>query len=158
MAHGGRAAPAPLLIIDRVVVATAVSWLGLWAHELHRVPRLFGLTLDGDLFMLPIAAALAIWWSRSHGTAAAGALAAYAGVNLAGGIVSVLPLGWLAFVPDQSIAHHTAHFVYAVCQLPLLALAISRLLRLRATKVRASEPNEWSGARDLNPGPHGPEI
>jgi hypothetical protein len=107
MAHGGRAAPAPLLKIDRVVVATAVSWLGLWAHELHRVPRLFGLTLDGDLFMVPIAVALAIWWSQSHGTAAAGALAAYAGVNLAGAIVMVLPLGWLPFVPDQSIAHHT---------------------------------------------------
>jgi hypothetical protein len=64
--------------IDRVVVATAVSWLGLWVHELHRVPRLLGLTPDGDLFTLPIAAGLAFWWSRSRGAPAAWALAIYA--------------------------------------------------------------------------------
>jgi hypothetical protein len=39
--------------IDRVGVATAVSWLGLWVHELYRVPRLLEFTPDGDLFMLP---------------------------------------------------------------------------------------------------------
>ncbi len=113
--------------IDRVVVATAVSWLGLWAHELHRVPRLLGFTPDGDLFMLPIATGLAIWWSRSRGAPAAWALVIYATVNLAGAMVTVLPLGWLPFVPDQSLAHYAAHVIYAVCQLPLLTLATLRL-------------------------------
>jgi hypothetical protein len=113
--------------IDRVVVATAVSWLGLWAHELHRVPRLLGFTPDGDLFMLPIAAGLAFWWSRSRGASAAWALAIYAAVNLAGAVVTVLPLGLLPFVPEQSVAHYAAHVIYAVCQLPLLTLAIMRL-------------------------------
>jgi hypothetical protein len=113
--------------LDRVVVATAVSWLGLWAHELHRVPKLFGFTPDGDLFMLPIAAALAIWWARSHGTGAALGLASYAAVNLAGAIVTVLPLGWLPFVPEQTTAHYTAHVIYGACQFPLLTLAIRRL-------------------------------
>jgi len=90
--------------IDRVVVATAVSWLGLWVHELHRVPRLLGFTADGDLFMLPVAAGLAFWWSRSRGAPAAWALAIYAMVNLAGAVVTILPLGWLPFVPDQTVA------------------------------------------------------
>jgi hypothetical protein len=72
--------------IDGVVVATAVSWLGLWVHELYRVPRLLGFTPDGDLFMLPIAAGLAFWWSRSRGAPAAWALTIYAAVNLAGRI------------------------------------------------------------------------
>jgi len=80
--------------IDRVVVATAVSWLGLWAHELHRVPRLLGFTPDGDLFMLPIAAGFAFWWSRSRGARAAWALAICSAVNLAGAVVTVLPLGF----------------------------------------------------------------
>jgi hypothetical protein len=70
--------------IDRVAVATAASWLGLWVHELHRVPRLLGFTPDGDLFMLPIAAGLGLWWSRSRGAPAAWALAIYATVNLVG--------------------------------------------------------------------------
>jgi hypothetical protein len=77
--------------IDRVVVATAVSWLGLWVHELYRVPRLLGFTPDGDLFMLPIAAGLAFWWSRSRGAPAAWALTIYAAVNLAGALMTVLP-------------------------------------------------------------------
>lgn len=122
--------------IDRVIVATAVSWLGLWAHELHRVPALLGLTPDGDLFMVPVAVVLAVWWSRSRGAPAAGALATYAAVNLAGGMVSVLPLGWLPFMPEQSVAHYAAHIIYAVCQLPLLTLAISRLLPRRAARAR----------------------
>jgi hypothetical protein len=120
--------------IDRVVVATAVSWLGLWAHELHRVPRLLGFTPDGDLFMLPIAAGLAFWWSRSRGVSAAWALAIYAAVNLAGAVVTVLPLGLLPFVPEQSVAHYAAHLIYAACQLPLLALAVMRLQPRRDRK------------------------
>ncbi|MDQ6876738.1 MAG: hypothetical protein M3082_03370 [Candidatus Dormibacteraeota bacterium] len=120
--------------IDRVIVATAVSWLGLWVHELHRVPRLLGFTPDGDLFMLPIATGLAFWWSRSRGTPAARAVAIYATVNLVGAVVTILPMGWLPFVPDQTVAHYAAHVIYAVCQLPLLTLAILQLQRRRDRK------------------------
>jgi hypothetical protein len=70
---------------------------------------------------------------------AAGALATYAAVNLAGGMVSVLPLGWLPFMPEQSLAPYAAHVIYAVCQLPLLTLAISRLLPRRAGPAPRSQ-------------------
>lgn len=120
--------------IDRVVVATAVSWLGLWVHEVHRVPRLLGFTPDGDLFMLPIAAGLAVWWSRSRGASAAWALTIYAAVNLAGAVVTVLPLGLMPFVAEQTVGHYAAHVIYAVCQLPLLTLAMMRLRRRRDRK------------------------
>ena len=122
--------------IDRVVLATLVSWVGLWVHELHRVPTLVGFTPDGDLFMLAIAAGLAFWWSRSRGAAAAGALAAYAAVNMVGGFLTVLPLGWLPFRPEQTLAHYSVHFVYAACQIPLLGLALKRLLPGSAPSVR----------------------
>jgi hypothetical protein len=86
--------------------------------------------------MLPIATGLAIWWSRSCGASAAGALAAYAIVNLVGGLVSVLPLGWLPFTPEQNLAHYSVHFVYAACQVPLLGLAFRRLQPGSARTVR----------------------
>ncbi len=120
--------------IDRVVVVTAVSWLGLWVHELYRVPRLLGFTLDGDLFMLPIAVGLAFWWSRSRGGPAAWALTIYAAVNLAGALMTVLPLDLLPFVPEQTVAHYAAHVIYAVCQIPLLTLAIMLVRRRRDRK------------------------
>jgi hypothetical protein len=84
--------------------------------------------------MLPIAAGFAFWWSRSRGARAAWALAIYSAMNLAGAVVTVLPLGFLPFVPDQSVAHYAAHVIYGVCQLPLLTLAIRELQRRRDRK------------------------
>jgi hypothetical protein len=147
MARGGGSAPAPLVKVDRVVIATALSWLGLWAHELYRVPRLLGFTPDGDPFMLPIAAGFAFWWSRSRGASATLALAIYATVNLAGVVVTILPLGWLPFIPDQTAAHYAAHVIYAVCQLPLLTIAIMHLRRRREfapVNVKHSPPPKAS--------------
>jgi hypothetical protein len=115
-----------------------VSWLGLWAHELHRVPRLLGLTPDGDLFMVLIAAALAFWWTRSHSPRAILMLTIYAAVNLAGAMVTVLPFGWLPFAPEQSVSHYAAHVIYALCQLPLLAVGGSLLLSRLASYRRVS--------------------
>jgi hypothetical protein len=117
--------------IDRVVLFAAISWLGLWVHELHRVPALFGFTPDGDLFMLPVAAGLAIWWVRTHSTGALVGLAVYAAVNLVGGGLSVFPFGWLPFSPEQTAAHYAVHIVFAVCQLPLLTLTTTRIMRRR---------------------------
>jgi hypothetical protein len=49
-------------------------------------------------------------------------------------VVTILPLGWLPFVPDQTVAHYAAHVIYAVCQVPLLTLAILQLQRRRDRK------------------------
>ena len=84
--------------------------------------------------MLPIAAGLAVWWSRSRGASAAWALTIYAAVNLAGAVVTVLPLGLMPFVAEQTVGHYAAHVIYAVCQLPLLTLAMMRLRRRRDRK------------------------
>jgi hypothetical protein len=115
--------------IDRVVLFAAISWLGLWVHELHRVPALFGFTPDGDLFMLPVVAVLTIWWLFTHSTAALVGLGVYAAVNLVGGLVSVFPFGWLPFKPAQTASHYGVHVIFAVCQLPLLAITTTRIIR-----------------------------
>jgi hypothetical protein len=53
-----------------------------------------------------------------------------------GGFLTVLPLGWLPFRPEQTFAHYSVHFVYAECQIPLLGLALTRLLPGSARSVR----------------------
>jgi hypothetical protein len=115
--------------IDRLIAGTAISWIGLWIHELYRVPRLLGFTPDGDLFMLVIAAGLAYWWYRTRSFGAAWALLAYALVNLVGGALSVLPLDWLPFKPEQTAIHYSVHVIYAVCQLPLIFFSASVIVR-----------------------------
>ena len=122
--------------VDSFVAATSVSWFGLWVHELHRMPRLLGLTPDGDMFMLVIAAGLVYWWVRTHGTAPVAGLFAYAAINLVGGSLTVLPLGWLPFQPQQTWSHYAVHAVYALTQLPLLFMSAAALPRRGYTAAR----------------------
>ncbi len=81
--------------------------------------------------MLPMVAALAIWWFRTHSTAALVGLAIYAAVNLVGGLLSVFRFGWLPFLPEQTASHYGVHVIYAVCQLPLLAITTTQIIRRR---------------------------
>jgi hypothetical protein len=43
-----------------------------------------------------------------------------------GGIISVLPLPFLPFYPEQRLAHYAAHALYAIAQLPLIVLLIGQ--------------------------------
>jgi hypothetical protein len=87
-----------------LVVTVAVAWLGLWGHELYRVPSSLGLTLDGSLPLLAVAIALLLWWLRAaNQRAATWALLTYALINGMGGFLSVLPLPFLPFVPEQTL-------------------------------------------------------
>jgi cytochrome bd-type quinol oxidase subunit 2 len=109
-----------------IILAVAVAWLGLWAHEFYRVPSALGLTLDGSLPLLAIALALLIWWLWSADKRpAAWALLIYALINAVGGMLSVLPLPFLPFVPEQTVDHYLVHVLYAVCQGPLLGVALA---------------------------------
>ena len=125
-----------------VVAAAALAWTGLWFHELYRVPRLLGFTPDGDLFMLPICAALVFWWLRDNGLRRGPsiALSIYAAINLLGAVITVLPVGFLPFVPEQALAHYFAHAVYATGQLPLLAVATYVLWD---PNRRGGDPDSW---------------
>jgi hypothetical protein len=54
-----------------------------------------------------------------------------------GGIVSVLPLDVLPFVPDQSMSHYAAHVVYTLGQVPLVVVSY-RAARWAAERSRRS--------------------
>ena len=56
------------------------------------------------------------------------ALLVWAALHLIGGaIISVLPLGFLPFVPEQTPEHYLSHAAYGVLQLPLIGLCIQTL-------------------------------
>jgi hypothetical protein len=110
-----------------IILALAVAWLGLWMHELYRVPSMLGLTPDGSLPLLAIAIALPAWWLlAAHKRAASLALLVYGLINGVGGFLSVLPLPFLPFVPEQTAEHYLVHMIYALCQIPLIIVALSR--------------------------------
>lgn len=107
-----------------LVAAVAVAWLGLLAHNQLSL-RLAPLSAE-NLGPLLVYAALAAWYVRSRGGGTArAALAGWTLLNLGvGGVLTVLPLPILPFVPEQTVAHYVAHVVYSVAQLPLLAILV----------------------------------
>jgi len=105
-----------------LVAAGAVAWLGLFAHNQLSLP-LAPLSAE-NLGPLVVYAALGTWYVRSRGSVKArAALAGWTILNLVvGGVLTVLPLPILPFVPEQTVAHYVAHLIYSVAQLPLLAV------------------------------------
>jgi hypothetical protein len=57
-------------------------------------------------------------------------MCALALLPLVGAWVTVLPLAFLPFAPEQTVPHYLVHTVYAVAQIPLLLVA-RRLARRR---------------------------
>lgn len=99
-----------------------VSWLGAYIHttiELqlpvwrpeNSVPAVIGLALFVGWWRQPRrrgvwAWLLLVWTAGGH--------------LLAGALLSVLPLPFLPFVPEQSAGHYFSHVIYGIAQLPLI--------------------------------------
>lgn len=49
-------------------------------------------------------------------------LLAWAGLNLIGGVLSVLPLSFLPFYPEQTLKHYAFHVLYEGAQAPVIWL------------------------------------
>jgi hypothetical protein len=104
-----------------IAAGLAVSWLGLWVHEVHRAPGRAGLTLDSTLSMLAVlCGVLALgraFPARCYLFVGAGA---WGVLHLLGAAFTVLPLGVLPSLPEQTPDHYLAHVIYATAQVPLL--------------------------------------
>ena len=131
--------PTSRQICDRpvaIIVTLVIAWFGLWIHELHRVPAAFGLTPDASLPLLVIAGVLLAWRLLARRKRAATiALLVYGIINCVGGFLSVLPLPFLLFVPEQEFDHYLVHAIYALFQVPLIIVTI-RALAAKATQSR----------------------
>lgn len=113
----------------RVGLALAVSWVTMLAHNLYELPLAVGdLENSGPLVVALVL--LVAYWRRGGSRAVQWALLGWALLNLViGGVVTVLPLVVLPFVPEQSLSHYLAHVVYALGQVPLVLVAVAALRR-----------------------------
>ena len=107
-----------------MALAVSLSALGMAAHTVREFgyAGLFSLSTG----LIPVVAVqlilFAVWWMVPAGkSATAIALAITALLQLIGGaIISVLPLPFLPFEPEQSVAHYISHVVLGVTQIPLV--------------------------------------
>ena len=126
-----------------VFAASAIAAGGYVAHNVLEFGPAF-LVDPQTLIPLAIFAGLAILAAREMaGRGTWLALLAWSALNLvAGGILSVLPIGLFPFQPDQSLGHYGAHALYALAGLPLVVVAWSGVRASSESRagVRAAEP------------------
>ena len=111
--------------VSRVAMAAALtlSAATMLAHNLYELPLS---PIDPqNAGPIGFAAILGAAYAVRPGSKVIASVALGWGVlNLViGGIVTVLPLSILPFVPEQSVTHYMAHVVYTVGQIPLVVLA-----------------------------------
>lgn len=115
--------------IAAMAIATALAWAGFFAHNLADLP---GQTLASPESLWPTLiwlAAFALWLLPASRVSGAWALLVWSSVNVVGGVLSVLPLAFLPFEPEQTLRHYAFHGVYALSQAPLIVLTWGWLRR-----------------------------
>ena len=116
-------------LVSRVAMAAAltVSAVSMVAHNLYELP-LSPIDLENS-GPIAFAAILGVAYGlRSDSKVVAATALGWGVLNLViGGVVSVLPLSILPFVPEQSVTHYATHVVYAVGQIPLVVLGYRAL-------------------------------
>ena len=113
--------------IGWLATATAIAWLGFYVHNVADLP---GQTLLSPETSLPTLITFALLLTCVFIPTSRVALWMLFGcgmLNLVGGAMSVLPLPFLPFSPEQSARHYLFHVVYAATQVPLVLLTWRRL-------------------------------
>jgi len=116
---------------NSITAAVVISLIGMAFHTVWEFG--WGGLFDfgtGMLLMLVIEGGMALAWRfmPQQRRIMAGALLVVSLLQLIGGaILSVLPLGFLPFVPEQSLSHYFTHLIYGAAQLPLIWLCIQYL-------------------------------
>jgi uncharacterized protein (TIGR03382 family) len=138
--------PAPAHPASLVGACVVLAWLGMYVHNRA---DLSGLTFWSPTNIGPAAVwvlLFALWWAFARRRWAAVPLAAWGSLNLVGGFLSVLPMPFLPYAPEQSLRHYGFHLLYAAAQLPLLAIARAELRRDR--RAPGAEPrSQEEGSR-----------
>lgn len=110
--------------IPQIAAFTALSWLGEYVHNRVELPQLSALSPENSVPALISLALFIAWWRLSFTRAPRFTLLGWTLVQLVGGVMSVLPLGFLPFAPAQTVQHYLLHGVYASAQVPLIAALI----------------------------------
>lgn len=107
-----------------VAGALIVSIMGFWFHEVYRVPASTGFTPEWLLTLLFAALVFPPWWRFPRHVASIAAIWALGLIHLLAAVLTVLPLAFLPFVPEQTVSHYLVHTCYAVAQAPLFLVAL----------------------------------
>lgn len=111
-----------------VALGTALSWGGLFIHNSIELPALTLLSPENSIMALVNGTLFLVWWWLPSRRAGATLLMVVGMVHLVGGgIISVLPLSLLPFVPEQTLSHYLSHLLYGVGQIPLIWAMFSQL-------------------------------
>ena len=113
---------------------TTLSWLGEYIHNRVDLPRLTLLSPENSLPALLSLVLFLFWWRMPFKRAATVAFLGWTVVQLVGGILSVIPFGFLPFYPPQTRQHYLMHIIYAAAQLPLMITLIGQLRVAAHTK------------------------
>ena len=106
----------------RMAAAAALGWLGMYVHNVADLPHLTLASPENLVPGLIWLLLLGLWWAKPSRTLPAYLLMTWGLLNLVGGFATVIPLPIWPFKPEQSLRHYTFHVLYALTQLPLLAL------------------------------------
>jgi hypothetical protein len=112
-----------------LALAALMSWGSMLAHNLYELPiSPLAPENTGPLAVALLLLAARLVWPASRVLLIA--LFGWGVLNLiGGGIISVLPLPFLPFAPEQSLSHYLVHVVYSLGQVPLLVLTSMVLVR-----------------------------
>ncbi len=116
----------------RMAGAVVLAWLGMYIHNVADLPHLTLLSPENAIPALVWVSLYVVWWSTPRRSWPAALLLTWGLVNLLGGFATVLPLPVWPFKPEQSLHHYLFHVLYALAQLPLLAVLHKDLRQARA--------------------------
>jgi RND superfamily putative drug exporter len=136
--------PAPGTVI--VMATAALSWLGLYVHNVADLP---GQNLLSAETAYPTAVLLLFisGWFTPVRRLAAWSLLGWGWLHLIGAaILSVLPLPWWPYHPNQTLHHHAFHAAYGALQIPLLVMTARQVRAVRPAFSTASRLGDLAAA------------
>jgi hypothetical protein len=118
-------------VISPAILAAfgVLAYLGALAHNVISLPGLPPLSVENIGPLIVYAALITSYWVWPRSRVVAALLVSWTVVNvLIGGVVTVLPLPFLPFAPEQTLSHYVAHVIYIAAGLPL-TIASMRIFR-----------------------------
>ena len=112
-----------------VLGAVGLSWLGFFVHNIADLSGQAALN-PGSIYPTIVYVVLVAMWFTPWRRIAEWLLLGWIALQLVGGaIISVLPLPFLPFHPEQTLHHYLFHVLYGVLQVPALVVLVSRVRR-----------------------------
>jgi uncharacterized membrane protein len=119
-----------------VPAAAVIGWAGMFVHNLADLPGQSLLSPESFIPLLVTALLVGGWFTPVR-HAAATALLIWGLLHFfGGGLLSVLPLPFLPFAPEQTPSHYLFHGIYALTQLPLVFSTVGWLRSYHRTGQR----------------------